>query len=181
MHLWRLWIALTLFAAAAAGAAVIYKWTDVDGVVHYSDQPVTGAEKIVISSVAVNGFDAPAAPAPPAAAPRKAAGGESRYSEISIESPANEQVFFADDVVPVRLHLAPPLQADHVVTWQLNGKRLDDQPPDAVGLSLQGLARGIYSITATVTDPRTGESQTSAPVTFNFRQPSELAPLHQKH
>ena len=31
-------------------AAVIYKWTDADGVVHFSDQAVPGAEKILTSS-----------------------------------------------------------------------------------------------------------------------------------
>ena len=46
MHLARLWIGLGLIAACAAPAAVIYKWTDADGVVHYSDQAVPGAEKI---------------------------------------------------------------------------------------------------------------------------------------
>ena len=37
---------LAALAAFAAQAAVIYKWTDADGVVHFSDQPVPGAEKI---------------------------------------------------------------------------------------------------------------------------------------
>ena len=54
MHLRRMWIGLGLFAALAAGvathAAVVYKWVDADGVVHLSDQPVPGAERIVTES-----------------------------------------------------------------------------------------------------------------------------------
>jgi len=30
--------------APAAHALVVYKWTDAQGVVHFSDQPVPGAE-----------------------------------------------------------------------------------------------------------------------------------------
>src|SRR3981189_1798206 len=56
MPLLRVWIALGLVAACAADAAVIYKWTDADGVVHYSDQSVPGAEKIVTSSSSSNGI-----------------------------------------------------------------------------------------------------------------------------
>ena len=37
---------LASLAAFAGQAAVIYKWTDAQGVVHYSDQPVPGAQKI---------------------------------------------------------------------------------------------------------------------------------------
>jgi hypothetical protein len=45
MHPLRPWIVLAAFAAFAAQAAVIYKWTDANGVVHYSDQPVPGSRE----------------------------------------------------------------------------------------------------------------------------------------
>ena len=47
MHPRRLWILLGLLTAVTAQTAVIYKWTDANGVVHYSDQPVPGAERII--------------------------------------------------------------------------------------------------------------------------------------
>ena len=50
MHPRRLWIVLGLLTAVAAQSAVIYKWTDANGVVHYSDQPVPGAEKIITAA-----------------------------------------------------------------------------------------------------------------------------------
>ncbi len=50
MHLCRSWIVCGALALAAipfaVHAAIVYKWTDADGVVHFSDQPVPGAEKI---------------------------------------------------------------------------------------------------------------------------------------
>jgi len=176
MHLRRLWVAFTLFAAFAAGAAVIYKWTDADGVVHYSDQAVPGAEKIVTSSGSANGIGTEGRQAP-AAAPLKNPATGLDYSLFTIESPAKEQVFFGDDIVPIRLHLEPGLKPNQSITWHLNGKPLDDQA-DAMSFALQTLPRGAYAIAATVTDLGSGESQSTDSVTFYVRQPSELAPQH---
>ena len=177
MHLWRLWIALSLFAAFAAAAAVVYKWTDSDGVVHYSDHAVPGAERVVTSSTSANGIGGatPSVAEPPA--PKKPATGLD-YSIFKLESPANEQAFFGDDIVPVRLHLEPGLKPNHSIAWLLNGKHLEDQPPDALSISLQSLPRGTYTIAATVIDSATDQSKTTDSVTFYVRQPSELSPQH---
>jgi hypothetical protein len=179
MHLWRLWIALGLFATfatVAVAATVIYKWTDADGVVHYSDQAVPGAEKIVISSGSSNGIGGGVAPAP-GALPKKAPAALS-YTEFAIASPSPEQVFFGDNAVPIQLRLEPGLKPNQAITWHLNGKQLDDQPPDAISFTLPILSRGTYAIAATVTDIMSGESQSTDSVTFYVRQPSELSPQH---
>jgi hypothetical protein len=172
----RLWIALGLFAVFAAGAAVIYKWTDADGVIHYSDQAVPGAERIVTSSGSANGVGSPRAPAN--SIPNKAPPTGLDYNVFALESPAKDQVFFGDEIVPVRLGLAPALKPNQAIAWHLNGAQLTDQSPDAVAFALQGLPRGSYVIAATVTDAVSGESQTTDSVTFYVRQPSELAPQH---
>jgi hypothetical protein len=165
-----------LLAAFAAGAAVIYKWTDADGVVHYSDQAVPGAEKMTISG-AVNGSAATHATAPQAPAARTQTG--LAFTVLTIDSPAPEEVFFGDNSVPVHLRLEPPLQASQTVTWHLNGKQLE-QAADAVGFTLPTLPRGTYVIAATVVDADSGQSQSTDSVTFYVRQPSELSPQH-KH
>jgi hypothetical protein len=179
MHLRRPWIALCLLAASTAGAAVVYKWTDADGVVHYSDTAVPGAEKIITSSGSSNGISSGQAGAPANASPAGSPGG-AVHGPLSIESPAQEQVFFNDDVIPIRLHLEPGLQPSQTVTWYLNGQPLTDQPPNATGFALQSLPRGAYTIAATVADQATGQSQNSDGVTFYVRQPSVLAPQHKK-
>lgn len=178
MQVWRLWIALGLFAAFAAGAAVIYKWTDAAGVVHYSDQAVPGAERMVTSSASANGIGGSTQPVPGPATSGKKGATTLDYRVFTLDSPAAEQVFFGDDIVPVRLRLEPGLRANQSITWHLNGKQLDDQPPDALSISLQGLARGTYAIAATVADLHSGQSKTTDSVTFYVRQPSELSPQH---
>ena len=176
MHLWRLWVALSLFAAFAAGAAVVYKWTDADGVVHYSDQAVPGAEKMVTSSGSANGIGSEVRSTAAAATPKRPATGLA-YNILTIESPTKEEVFFGDDTVPIHLHLEPALKPNQSITWHLNGKQLDDQA-DAISFALPSLPRGAYAIAATVTDLGSGESQSTDSVTFYVRQPSALAPQH---
>ena len=163
--------------AVAADAAVIYKWKDADGVVHYSDQPVEGAEKIVTGgtstysgAASVKGLQGPNRQAQQKPPPTAAV-------QISITSPQSEQSFFGDEPIPVSLATSPALTANQTVAWMLNGAALQDQPPTAVQFTLQSLTRGTYSLTATVTDAGNGSTQTAS-VTFYVRQPSALSPQH---
>lgn len=168
---------LAVLAAVAGQAAVVYKWTDADGVVHYSDQPVPGAEKMTTSANSLNGYaSSGAAASPPAqsSAPRPAGLG---YTLISLTSPMPEETFFGDDVINVAMALEPALQAGHSIVWNLNGRQLEDQGPTATQFALSQLDRGTYVITATVSDSR-GESQSTPSVTFYVRQPSALSPQH---
>jgi hypothetical protein len=174
-----------LSAAFAVQAAVVYKWVDADGVVHYSDQEAPGAEKIYTkgssSTAAAAGSRSPAgAPAGSFQAPKKAGANGLDYTEFSITSPTSDQTFFGDDVVSVHLNLAPTLKLNQSITWHLNGKQLD-YPPDAVSFALPRLDRGTYALAATITDQQTGESQTSNSVNFFVRQPSALSPQSPQH
>jgi len=179
MHPQTSWLVAGLLAAFAVQAAVVYKWVDADGVVHYSDQASPGAEKIFTSSSTSSGTSGQRAPAgsrQEAASAPPATGGLA-YSEFSITSPVNDQTFFGDDVIAVHLSLVPPVKLNQSITWHLNGKELDN-PPDAVSFPLPHLDRGTYTLAATITDQRTGDSQSSNTVTFYVRQPSALAPQH---
>jgi hypothetical protein len=176
MH--RTWIAfLAALSAFAVQAAVVYKWTDSDGVVHYSDQPVPGAQKITTdggsAAAAASTATNPQQPQDPK--PEPAGLG---YTESTITSPTPEQTFFGDEAVSVRLTLEPGLKPNHTITWHLNGRELDDQPPTATQFTLPHLDRGTYAIAATVKDQETGESESTASVTFYVRQPSALSPQH---
>src|SRR5271166_6544773 len=112
-------LALGLFAAAAAQAAVVYKWTDADGVVHFSDQPQPGAEKISTSAEALNRAAAPSRAAAAAGArPQKVIKPGLTYTTFAISSPTAEQTFF-DEPVPVQLDLNPALHRGHKLTWRL--------------------------------------------------------------
>ena len=174
---------LASLAAFAGQAAVVYKWTDSDGVVHFSDQPVPGAEKIFTASGSSTGGGSVSSARqanPGAPSPRRNAPPGLGYTQLSITSPVPDQTFFGDDVISAHLALDPSLKPGQTVTWRLNGRQLDDQSPTATQITLPHLDRGTYSLAATVTDPATGESLSTDSVSFFVRQPSELSPQHKK-
>jgi Domain of unknown function (DUF4124) len=181
MHPRQSWLALGLLTAFAAQAAVIYRWVDADGVVHYSDQASPGAEKIVTSTPSAATAAGPrTSTGPSPQMPQQAAQKGLNYSDFSITAPLQDQSFFGDDVIAVHLTLTPSLRPNQGITWHLNGKQLDF-PPEAVSFALPRLDRGAYALTATITDQQTGESQNSNSVTFFVRQPSTLAPQSPLH
>jgi hypothetical protein len=170
---------LASLAAFAGQAAVIYKWTDAQGVVHYSDQSVPGAQKIYTNSPTAPGSGAASnanANAQAAAIPGSAA--KQGYSIIAITSPSSEQSFFGDEPIGVALALDPSLKSGDTVTWHLNGQELADQGPGTTQFTLPHMDRGTYAIAATVTDSKTGVTQSTPSVTFYVRQPSALSPQH---
>lgn len=178
MRLSRIWVLASwaaIVGSTAALAAVVYKWTDADGVVHYSDQPVPGAEKIVTSTgpKGIGGAIPNAGPAEPDKAKSKLT-----FSQFAITSPGAEETITGNQPVLVHLALAPELSSTQSVTWFLNGQPLTNQAPDAVQFSLSDLPRGTYSIMATVADQGTGESRSSESVTFYVVRPSVLSPQH---
>ena len=172
MHLWRHLSIVVLFAAHAVQAAVVYKWTDADGVVHYADQPVPGAEKITTGISTVHTVTTQYSPKKAVETPKSQP--KLGYTTVAIAAPTPEQTFF-DAPVAVRLNVEPELMASHTLVWRLNGATLDDKQ-DSVSFVLENLPRGVYSLSATITDPATQESTTSEPVTFYVHQHSILAP-----
>jgi hypothetical protein len=173
----RFWIAFGMLAAFAGNAAVIYKWIDADGVVHFSDQPVPGAEKLEVGQaprVGTFGEKPPPGLTVEKPTPTKPAD----YTQFQISAPSAEQVFFGDDPVSAHLNLDPALLPHHTITWYLNGSALSDQSPEAVSIILKQLPRGSYTISASVSDSVSGESRSSDSVNFYVREPSALSPQH---
>jgi hypothetical protein len=175
MHPRILWIVLGGLIAVSVQAAVVYKWVDADGVVHFSDQAEPGAEKIYTAGATHSGTLGAKVPTTNSPAKRL---GALNFTQFAITSPQAEQTFFGDEVVGVHLELEPALGPNQVVTWHLNGQDLTDQPPATTSFKLPRLDRGTYAIAATVTDQSSGESQSTESISFYVRQPSALSPQH---
>jgi hypothetical protein len=175
MHLRRTWIALGLSTLiSAVPAAVIYKWIDADGVVHFSDQPVPGAEKITSSGGSTRGILSQPMPGG-GALPEKPKPRPVQHAIIS--SPAPDQTFTGGEQVSASLSVEPALTPSQTVSWTLNGEQVG-QNSNATQLTLPDLPRGIYTLAATVSDSVSGESISTDPVTFNVVRPSVLSPQH---
>ena len=165
-------MALGAVTSLASFATTVYRWTDAGGVVHFSDQPEPGAEKVPIGPAKPYGTPKvkPQKTAPEA--PKKAQLAHLGYTVVAVSSPAAEQTFF-DEPIPVALSLSPELQEGHTLTWFLNGTPIEQTTGSFV---IKVLDRGAYSIYATITDTGTQETTSSSPVSFYVRQPSVLSP-----
>ncbi len=145
---------IILISTLAAGTvlAQAYKWTDEDGVVHFSDRPQEGAERIQLSS------DGRRPPLPPqtvssAAAAAEAAPEEApvfRYESLTIGSPlAEETLWNIEGVLNVTLNVDPALQSGHRIRVYFNGT-----PRYVNGTSFQipDVFRGEHNIQAEIVD-----------------------------
>jgi hypothetical protein len=181
MHPRGSWIVVGLLAAVAAQAAVVYRWVDADGVVHYSDQAVPGAEKIITAGrSSLNGSSAastPANPNPNGQQPRAGAAAQARPAGLTIVSPQPEQNFFNDEPINVALSQSE-LKPEQSITWHLNGRELADQSPTTTLFVLPNPGRGTFAIAAIITNQATGEVESTPSVTFYVHEPSLLSPQH---
>jgi Domain of unknown function (DUF4124) len=177
MHLRKSWLVVGALATVfAAQAGAIYKWTDADGVVHYSDQEAPGSERIYTTSTNISSSKSAAAK-PGAAVPQRNIASALAYSEFSITSPKSDETFFGDNPVGVNLLLVPGLRSGQNITWHLNGKQVDEAG-NSTSFVLPRLDRGSYVLAATITDAQSGESQTTNSINFFVRQPVGQGPQH---
>ena len=173
-------LALCALAAPVIFATTVYRWTDAAGVVHFSDQPVEGAEKVTVGPPKLYGT--PKGPTPAPTPPRrtpdapKASPAHLGYSSLAITSPTAEKTYF-EEAVPVSLALLPGLRDGDIITWYLNGVAQDEK---GASFAYGHLDRGAYSLYATITDSNTQESTSTAPVNFYVQQPYVFSPQHPK-
>lgn len=171
------WLAGLLASGAAGAQAQLYRWVDDKGVTHWSDRPVSGAEKVDVP--AAQGFRPPPvqqrAVAAPAAA-SAASGGPVAYASVEVVRPANDEAFInTGGVVDVAASLSPSLATGHRTWFVLNGQRLDGPSPQATSATINA-DRGTHTISIEVADASGSVVASSAPVTFHVRQNSIATP-----
>lgn len=169
-------------SVAIATAAETWRWKDANGVVHYSDRPVPGAERVDLRSAPKPGTVVP----PPAAVPQPADVEPAqqeilRYTRCVLTSPAHEETIHNVDTVGVVLDLQPALQADHRIQVLLNGKAVSTWPADANNFMLTEMHRGSYTLTARVTDASGRQLCVSPTINFYVRQATVAPPRVTPH
>jgi len=167
---------LLLGVALAAGAADIWRWKDADGVVHYSDSPVPGAERIIVGGSAPQPEVATPAPQPPAAPRAEPPRPAVAYTRCAVTQPPNDEVYFAVNSVAANLVVEPYLQPGHRIEVLLNGAVHKEWPSDALSYTFTGLYRGSYTLAARVLDANGRTVCSGAVSNFHIRQPSVLSP-----
>ena len=166
---------LLLGFALTAGAAEIWRWTDANGVVHYSDNPVPGAVRMSISAPRPSG-SGPVGEPPPEVTPREPRQQPFAYVRCEVASPARDETFHRVQAVNIALDVEPALQSGHRIEVQVNGVRLADWPANAISYTIPEVFRGSHTVQVRVLDMDGAVLCTGQPLTFHLRQQSVLAP-----
>ena len=164
---------LSMWIALSATAAELWRWKDADGVTHYSDRPVQGAERIDVQTTQHStGAIEPSAP-PPRPPPAEPA--FTKYTRCAVAAPSNDEVFHAPDAVNARVDVEPALQAGHRLQVLLNGSEFKEWPANQFAYTLT-LYRGSYTMNVRVVDANGRMLCAGSPITFHVQQPSVLSP-----
>lgn len=156
----RILFVLVAIVTAGAVMAQAYRWVDEDGIVHYSDTPVEGAERIELpSDNARRGRSQ--APRSTARATQPQAGTQSdneqsqpaapfRYETLIISAPAAEETLWnIEGVLSVSLDLRPGLQPGHQVRVYFDG---DPRMVTSTSFQIEEVFRGAHNLQAEVVD-----------------------------
>src|SRR5690606_21195191 len=167
-------LACLVVSAAATGATEVYRWVDEDGVVHFSDQPHPGAEKLEVA-------DPPTVPAyrrstpaqrTPAQQQAPATPATAAYQSLEIVQPAAEETLWnIGGRLTVVLGLQPALQPGHRVRVHFDGT-----PREVPGLrfELEEVYRGAHNLQAEVVNEAGQVLIRSEPIRFYVQQTSIL-------
>jgi hypothetical protein len=167
-------VALLLAAPVAAHAAKIYKWTDPQGNVIYSDTPRPGAIEMDVPTE-----PAGIVPVPPQdrAEPDKRAAQPAAYDRLSLLAPTDGQIVQSPGGwVDVSVEVAPALNgADgHDIRLRLDGQTLAARHP-GTDFSIS-VPSGQHTLQAEVVDRAGAVLITSAVATITVQEPSAQAP-----
>jgi len=151
----RTFIAFITILAAGAVMAQAYRWVDADGVVHYSDRPEEGAERIVLPQDTRRSAPPPA-PAPRSTASRsantvaEAAPAAFKYESLEFSTPAAEETLWnIESVLNVSLSVEPALQPGHQIRVYFDG---EPRMVSGTSFQLEEVYRGVHNLQAEIVD-----------------------------
>lgn len=171
------WILMVLLLVSwpVVAAEELWRWVDEDGVIHYSDRPHPGAERVVLESA--QSYRAPAQPARTedgvAEEDDDADADGAAYSELRIVSPEPEETLWnIGTELDVRLSISPAMSQAHQLRIYLDGSRVEDVPQGRSQFTLGEVYRGEHTLRAAIVDENGRELASSDPVVFYVQQAS---------
>ena len=158
---------------AMADAHDVYKWVAPDGSMYYSDQPHTGADRIILPE-----WYPPQQPPRPVLPPPVTAKKPVffMYNNLTIVKPVSgENIHDNLGNIEVTLTIEPDLNTseNHQIQLQLDG-RAQGEPSTSLEQSLSGVNRGRHTIAAQVINERGRVRFRSRPVIVYLKHASPL-------
>lgn len=166
--------ALLLLTLTASAGADVFRWTDSNGVVHFSDRPHPGAQILNI----------PGSPPPGAANPDQkseqipnqteepaADSSEQEYQSVAITQPKqDETVRNNQGYVPIIIEVEPDLRPGDLFQVMLDGKAIGKPQPGKL-FALNELDRGTHTVAVQIVGADGNVINTSDAVTFHMQRP----------
>ena len=160
---------LSLILVTTVCSAELYKWTDEDGVVHYTDRMPTEQvqQQAVPDHLKSLGFSKPPQQTEP----------ESIYSKFLISLPAADAIVRSvDATVNIVVQIDPPLVEDHFLQVYLDGLEVGDKTK-STALTLQKMKKGVHRLQAQVVDKDGQQVLKSEEISFEYREPADLTKI----
>lgn len=162
-----------LVLAPALASTTVYRWVDEQGIVHFSDQPHPGAQKMRVEDAPT--FKATPVAQTPAAGPRP---GRSDASEpsCSIDSPSDQQMLMNAYNVNGTIRMPNDLDPGDRVVLMLDGKALAGAADLSGTFHIPQVDRGAHTLAAQVQAPGGQVICQTPQITFYVHQPSVQNP-----
>ena len=164
-------ILASLVLAPALAATTVYRWVDEQGVVHFSDQPHPGAQKMHVEDAPT--FPAPQIPRTPSAAP---AAEQGPTASCAIVSPGDQQNLMNTYSVSGSIRLPEQLDSGDRVVLMLDGKVLAGAAEISGACHIPEIDRGAHTLAAQVQSPGGQVICQTPQITFFVHQPSVQNP-----
>lgn len=150
----------------------VYKWTNEDGVVIYSDNYRPDAERVRVPS----NKSAWEGTALPENADTETAASGGGYEKFAIAQPENDETVRSDEGrVTVGLSISPALAAGHAIQVWVDGSKLEGELK-GTQFTLNQLNRGTHTLEARIVDAD-GQSILSTPrINFHLRKAAVPTP-----
>lgn len=178
-------LGLAVGLSPAVMATTVYRSTDAQGNVIFTDQPDRGGERVELPEVTVVPSRRQDEPAPRQAEPREEGGEAQRsvsspfmpYSRFRIASPEHETTLPTGSAgnVPVELAIEPELRDDHQVRLLVDGE-VSQSAMHTTAFMLTNLDRGEHELQAELLDGSGQVRHRSAPVTLYVQRASANLP-----
>lgn len=172
-------MALLLSWTLIAAGTEMWRWVDENGVVHFSDRPQPGAERVDMR--AAQTFTAPEIE------PRRAAVAEPeqdadepatvRYNRLAVLSPEDgESLWNIAGELNIQVDVDPALRSNHGLVVHLNGRRVGT-PHSETSFTIGDVTRGEHTLRVAIVDEQGRERASSNPVVFFVHQTSIQNPV----
>lgn len=164
--MFKRWMLIILCLLPLLSLAKIYRWTDEDGNVHFTDKPKQGATTVKLPKMQEY-----SAPEEKREQPPNSTAGSVDYEEVVISQPDdNATIRNNQGFVAIMVHTKPELGDGDKLQLKLNGRNVGE-PQTSPSFALKNLERGSYNISVDIVNRNGDVVLSSSQKTIHMHRP----------